>query len=256
MAHEYYFVVNTDDDKGVPFGPVNKDNMDVSRLIVDFTCWLDPNETITQIAHMMIGAGLCSTANVGFGTWQSDYPLDCAHLSTSTTTPPVDTYPLIFARTSVFSAGKMVEIDVSGGTPGLTYAVSFTVTAGVSFRRRVIDICVAIDQPINPAMVGLGDVYPSFDFPLVVNSSTTLPYGFTGIVLVEIAEDPITITLPTSPIMGHEIRIKDVFGNAASFHITVNTVDGSLIDDTATYTIAFGFGNLGIVWTGSRWSIL
>jgi hypothetical protein len=252
MAHEYYFVVNTDDDKGMPFGSVNKDNMDVSRLIVDLTCWLDPNETVTQVAHMMIGAGLCSSANIGFGAWQSDFPVNCGNVAT---VPLVDTYPLTFARTNVFSAGKMVEVDVSGGTPGFTYGVSFTVTAGVSFRRRVIDICVAIDQPVNPAMVGLGDMYPSFDFPLVINASTILPYGFTGIVLVE-ADGPLTVTLPPSPTMGQEIKIKDVNGTAAAFNIIVTPPDGSLIDDMATYTIAFGFGNLGIVWTGSRWSIL
>lgn len=250
MANEYYFAVTTDDDKGMPFGPVNKDNMDVSRLIVDFTCWLDPNETITQIANMMIGAGLCPSANIGFGAWQSDYPVNCC---STPTVPPDDTYPLTFVHTAVVNAGKMVEVDVSGGTPGLTYAVSFTVTAGVSFRRRVIDICVAIDQPINPAMVGLGGMYPSFDFPLVINVSTDLPFGFSGRVYVEnTTSAPLTVTLPPSPSLGQSVLIKDILGNCATWPITV--VGGaSTIEDQPTLVMSYNYNWVELSFTNTQW---
>jgi len=248
MAHEYYFMVAVDDDKGVPFGPVNKDNMDISRLLIDFTCWLDVNESITELSHMTI----MPNPAMSLPTWQADYPL-CNMYSYST---GVDTYPLDFVKQAVFQSGKIVALDVAAGTPTMSYVVSFTALAGVSKRRRLVDILMVIDRPLNPALVGLSDDTPVV-FPLYVNTSTLLPYGFTGSVYVEnTSGGAITITLPPSPTPGDKITIKDIVGNATAYNITINTPDGSLIDDTATYVIAFGFGNLGVEWTGTRWSIM
>jgi hypothetical protein len=250
MAYEYYFNVNTDDDKGTPFGPVNKDNMDISRLIVDFTTWLDPSQSITRLDHMMIKADPPQIAP----PWQANYPLD----ETSSTVVPVDTYPLEYVDHSIIHSGKAVVVDLSAGTPGLTYAVSFSATAGVSLRRRLVDILMVIDIPLNPDMVALSDgATPSYTYPLVINTTTLLPVGFTGKVYVEnTVAMPITVTLPPTPDLGDAIDIKDVPGNAATYNITVVSADGSLIDDMASYLIEYGFGNLGVEWSGSRWSIL
>lgn len=249
MAYEYYFAVDNDDDKGTPFGPVNKDNMDISRLIVDFTTWLDPSESITRVDHMMIKADPPQVTP----PWQANYPLD----ETSKNTPP-DTYPLVFTDHAVIHEGKAVVLDLAAGTPQLSYAVSFTATAGLSRRRRLVDVLMVVDKPLNPDMVALSDgATPSYTYPLIINTTTLLPLGFTGTVYVEnTVAMPITVTLPPTPDLGDAIDIKDVPGNAATWNITVVSADGSLIDDMASYLIAYGFGNLGVEWSGSRWSIL
>jgi hypothetical protein len=156
----------------------------------------------------------------------------------------------------VINSGKAVVLDVAAGTPALSYAVSFTALAGLSRRRRLVDILMVIDKPLNPNMVGLSDTSPTV-FPLYIHTSTILPLGFAGNIYVDnTSGGPITITLPLAPITGDRIMIKDITGNAMTYNTTVNTADGSLIDDTPTYVIAFDFGNLGIEWTGARWSIM
>jgi hypothetical protein len=248
MAHEYYFNVNTDDDKGTPFGPVNKDNMDISRLIVDFSCWLDPSESITRIDHMMIKADPPQVAP----PWRANYPLD----ETSSTVIPVDTYPLEYVDHSIIHGGKAVIVDMAAGTPGLTYAVSFSVTAGVSLRRRLVDILMVIDIPLNPDMVALSDgATPSYTYPLVVNTTTNLPYGFTGRVYVEnTVETAITITLPPTPDLGDEIVIKDVLGNSAEFFITIVGDSAATIDRAASLVLRSPFAAATLEWSGSWWS--
>lgn len=90
-----------------------------------------------------------------------------------------------------------------------------------------------------------------------VTGSIDLAFGSTGSIFVNnTSGGAITITLPPAPLVNHELDIKDIAGTAAMYNIVVDTPDGSLIDDMATYTIAYGFGNLGVIWTGSRWSIM
>lgn len=248
MAYEYYFSVDTDDDKGVPFGPVNKDNLDVSRLIIDFTCWLDANESVTEISYLTV---LANPA-LPLPSWQANYPLD-----ETSATPPVDTYPLVIIEQSVIHGGKAVVLDLAAGTPQLSYAVSFAAVAGVSRRRRLVDILMVIDKPLNPALVADAPVPPVYIYPLIIHTTTILPYGFAGKVYVDnTSAAPLTVTLPPSPTLGDAIDIKDVPGNAMTYNITVISPDGSLIDDMASYLIAYGFGNIGVEWSGSRWSIL
>jgi len=246
--YEYYFAVNTDDDKGVPFGPVNKENMDISRLLVDFTCWLDPSESITAIGHLAIEPNPPQSVP----PWQSNYPLD----EFSSVVIPTDTYPLDFVRQSVINSGKAVALDMSAGTPGLTYAVSFSATAGVSVRRRLVYILMAIDMPLNPAMVAVSEgAMPTYSYPLIINVSTVLPFGFTGTVYVEnISGAALAITLPQAPVLGHSVAIKDVTGNSGEFWITITGADGATIDKSPSLVLRAPFSAATLEWSGSGWS--
>ena len=246
--HEYYFSLDTDDDKGTPFGPVNKENLDISRLIVDMSCWLDPSESIIRLEHMMIYANPPSSVH----HWQSDYPLNgCGYSSGGYTS---DTYPLDFVRQSVIHGGKVAAIDVAAGTPGFVYAVSFTATAGVSLRRRLVDILMEIDIPLNPTMVALSDAPPpSFIYPLVVTASTTLPYGFYGKIYVENSTGaPITITLPPSPTTGQNLVIKDTLGNAGTHAITVMG-NGYNIEGVPSLLMSRNYNWVQLDFTGAQW---
>jgi len=246
MAYEYYFNVNTDDDKGTPFGPVNKDNMDISRLIIDFTSWLDPNESITRIDHMMIKADPPQTAP----PWQANYPLD----ETSSIVIPVDIYPLEFVRNSIIHGGKAVIVDMAAGTPGLTYAVSFSATAGVSLRRRLVDILMVIDIPLNPDMVALSDgATPSYSYPLIINTTTILPGGFDGRVYVEnTTAAPLSVTLPPSSVLGQRLLIKDTVGNAGEWPITILGGD-QVIEGAPSLVMSRNYNWVELDFSGTQW---
>lgn len=68
----------------------------------------------------------------------------------------------------------------------------------------------------------------------------------------------ITLTLPTGAVVGQQVIIKDVLGNASAYNITVNSgavssgpVTG--IDNNANYPLMSDFGSLSVVWTGTFW---
>lgn len=250
---EYYFSVDVDDDKGVPFGPVNKDNMDVSRLIVDFSCWLDPSESITELAHLMILA----EPPASVPPWRSNYPLD----ETTIVTVPVDAYPLAFVRNQVIHSGKAVALDMGGGTPGLTYVVSFVATAGVSRRRREVDILLVIDQPLNPGMVALSPgVTPVYVYPLVINMTTALPFGLNGRVYIDNTTGaPITVTLPPSPLMGDVVCFLDIGFTNGTYPVTFIGAFGSeniLHPSGITeFVSTFAGDDLCFEWTGTFWAV-
>ena len=251
MAHEYYFAVNTDDDKGVPFGPCNKDNMDISRLIIDFTCWLDPSESIVTLEHLMIKANPPQVVP----PWQANYPLD----ETSSIEVPEDLYPLVFWRNNLIQAGKAVALDMAAGTPGLTYAVSFVAKAGVSLRKREVDTLVVIDRPLNPDMVMVGDDgSPVFTYPLVITMTTALPFGLSGRVYIENATAaPITVTLPPSPLMGDVVSIFDEGQTASLYPVTFIGAFGSeSLGPIGTEFVSNISGDdLTFEWTGTYWAL-
>jgi len=88
---------------------------------------------------------------------------------------------------------------------------------------------------------------------LVVTATATLPAGFGGFVRVENPDpSPISVFLPASPSEGQEIEIKDTLGNAGSFPITVDGV-GQMIEGSPTMVIAFNYGWVDLIYTGSLW---
>jgi hypothetical protein len=253
MAYEYYFAITTDDDKGVPFGPVNKDNLDVARLIIDFSCWLDTNESITEISYMAIRANSMASSSI---SWRANYPINCADYSTSV--PTVDSYPLIFVDHSVIHEGRAVVVDVAAGTPLYNYVVSFTATAGLSRRRRLVDILMTIDQPINPDMVAVGGPVPVYYYPLIVHTSTIFPADFKGRVYVDnTTGGPITMTLPLSPTAGDEVCFLDIAGNFDEFPVTFIGAPGSTTfeDGGTSITAKSQHEDICFEWTGAYWNI-
>jgi hypothetical protein len=98
----------------------------------------------------------------------------------------------------------------------------------------------------------------------------TLKRGFTTVKSIVFADSPytianesmvfvnttggaITVNLPTSPVTGRTIIVKDS-GNGATNNVTVSalaTIDGSL-----TYVIDNGYGSVTLVYTGSSWSVV
>jgi len=67
----------------------------------------------------------------------------------------------------------------------------------------------------------------------------------------------IVLTLPpgTGVLIGKVFIIKDESGLAATNHITVNG-SGDLIDGNSSLTIVVNYLALGLLWTGTKWSII
>ena len=162
-----------------PFGPITKENLDVTLLIFDFSCWLNAGETIGSIAQPAIKL----EGAVPVPPWQNDYPLD----DTSVTKPPADTYPLMIQSAAITTTATQVQVRVSAGTPGLNYVVSVVATSSepTQPRRKQVDCLVTIEVPLNPDMVSASAPDITAVSPIIVNGSQTLPLGFSGRVYVQ-----------------------------------------------------------------------
>ena len=240
-------------DNLLPYGPLGKENLDVIRLQYDFSCWLDTGEIIQQINFPTI-----SVVPVGApaSNWQQDFPLSTTG-SASTTDPPADTYPLTIVEQKILTGGTMVEIEVNAGTPGFEYVVSFLAVGKDSGRRKQTDTLINIDIPVNSAMVGPGGVDPNITPPITLNSSTALPFGFSGLVLWSNSSNlnNQVITLPPNPAAGQEVEIIDVLGTNATYPLSIVGDSNVPVDVSGLtgFSSGIAFDVLQFVWTGVNW---
>jgi hypothetical protein len=221
---DYFFSVFS--NTSLPFGPVTKENLDITCLVFDFSCWLGTGEMLGSVAQPVIaleGVPLIPP-------WQSDYPID-----DTPSAPPVDTYPL--TSLSVTMSSTQVQVRVSAGTPGLSYVVSVLASAGAaSARRKQVDCFVTIEQPLNSSLVAAGDV-PAVDpgdvVILVPSSGDTVAPGNANYVYINNSAvlAVLTIQLPsTTPPIGGVVDFVEI-----SFHRPVTTL---VVTDSLGATIA------------------
>ena len=92
--------------------------------------------------------------------------------------------------------------------------------------------------------------------PVAVRNISTATYTAlsTDYFLCVLTDKLVTITLPTG-ILGTVYMVKDCFGNAFNFPITIQGTGGQQIDNSATATINTNYGNLQFVFNGVDWSI-
>jgi Tfp pilus assembly protein PilX len=70
----------------------------------------------------------------------------------------------------------------------------------------------------------------------------------------------VTVTLPlgTSVVQGKTYVVKDESGliNASAlYRVTVATSGADLVDGQTAFIIALNYGAVGVLWTGTKWSI-
>jgi hypothetical protein len=88
---------------------------------------------------------------------------------------------------------------------------------------------------------------------MVVSATTALPAGFAGFVRVENGTNaPITITLPASPVASQEITLKDTYGNAGTYRVTI-TGAGPAIEGQVSLVLQYNFSWVDLVFTGAQW---
>jgi hypothetical protein len=112
---------------------IQKQPLQVRRITVDFTKWLDPNETLSAVTTPAV-------TNEGEPQWQI-FPYPPTGL-----TPPVDTNPLTVTSSLIINAGTQVQLFLQNGTPGISYQVQFVAT-GMSTRHQPIEIVVQVQGP-------------------------------------------------------------------------------------------------------------
>jgi len=233
------FVVS--DRTGV-IGGIKKETAEISRAVFDYTCWLDGGETIALFGRSTIALGDCSC----IGSWQVDYPCctPCGDI-------PEDTNPLKWNGITI-DAGRMIEVLVGKGTPGLSYTVSFLSSGSSSGRLKQINFCVTIPKGIpmaEPALCRLDTMTVFNDTALVQGLSCT-------VVGVENATGgEITITLPPSPEPGQTVTIVDVKGDAAAHTIHVQGAAGAVILNAVAYDFRVAHQSAEFVWNGTRWIV-
>ena len=245
---DWYFTVMADDTQA--YGPATKENLDIIRLVFDFSCWLD-NEGIgaTTYPQIMISPVL------PVPPWQNDYPLD----NTSVTNPVTDDpYPLTVIAEAVTGLSSKLEIRVGAGTPGATYVVSAMVRGSNTMRRKQVDCLVTVEIPLNPSLVGEVDITPEdLSAPLVIGGSATIPVNYHGRVYVENGTGfPITITLPASPYVLQRIEPVDILGTFGTAPCTYVGAPANLIDGQVTFVTDTPHDDLIFEWTGSQWIVL
>jgi hypothetical protein len=119
----------------------------------------------------------------------------------------------------------------------------------------------------------VGGMAPEF---LTMTGSGALPAGAVGTVIVRNATGAaITITLPTGPVVGQSLLIKDALGNAGTYPITIggsmavvmadngevavddrgNVVTRSTptINGNPSYTLVSDYASVEVLWMGDQW---
>lgn len=172
------------------------------------------------------------------------------------TAPPAapadpDTNPLVVHSAAVAPSGKQAVILLGQGTPGLTYAVSFLAIVSPTQRAKTVDILVCVGVPL----VDIGSMptpLPPPPYQFVIGT-IDLVLGSTGNIFVNnTSSSSISITLPPAPLIGQNLVIKDVLGNAATYNIVIDAT-GYTIDGVPTLTLRQNYSWAEITFTGVEW---
>lgn len=118
-------------------GRINKDSSEQRRITVDFSEWLDTDETIASTTTPVIVVEMLATWQSG--VWSSNPPI---------VDPIADTTPLQLETMVTVTGGQMVQLWVGVGTPGVTYKLTFDATGSTSNRVAQIDILVSVRAPL------------------------------------------------------------------------------------------------------------
>jgi hypothetical protein len=94
--------------------------------------------------------------------------------------------------------------------------------------------------------------------PVIVTSgsSYSAPNQNLRIIVAKPSGSATTINLPTLPVPGQEIIVKDGKGDASLNKITVNPPSGSVIDGWANVKMRINWQSLSFIYNGTDWNII
>lgn len=162
--------------------------------------------------------------------------------------------PLVFTGSTI-DDGRIVNVLVGAGTPGLIYTASFVAVGSRSGREKQINFLVTVPPMTNTQMISSLNPAPAVTFTTVTDT-TELLLGTTGTVFVNNATGgEITITLPPSPATGQTLTCVDEAGNAAQHTIHFVAVADALITDQDTYDFRVAYQSAVFQWNGEQWMV-
>jgi len=99
---------------------------------------------------------------------------------------------------------------------------------------------------------------PNIVPPVIVTSgsSYSAPNQNLRIVVAKPSGSPTTINLPSAPVPGQEIIVKDGKGDASLNKITVVPPSGSVIDGFSTVKLRINWQSLSFMYNGMDWNII
>jgi hypothetical protein len=251
---DYKFVIYADTLD--PQGPVGKENLDVTRLQFDFSCYLEPGETIDLVQFPTIDVVQPGDMVAG-RPWSVDFPVACP--DPTVTTPPVDNYPLRIVSEAITNMGLQTDVRINSGTPGFTYVVSFIIVGSTTRRRKQVDTLVHVEVAVNELMVGPGQLDPDIVPPIIVSGSIALPMGFNGLMILQNTgnNNGIVVTLPPNPDVGQLVDFIDALGKDAAHPVTFRgdgdvPIDG---DGRSVFVSNLNFDVLRFIWMGLNWHL-
>lgn len=100
----------------------------------------------------------------------------------------------------------------------------------------------------------------SGDLDYAVTSTSTTPYVVTAtdqVIAMDSTGAIKTVQLPNAPSTGRWLTVKDSAGTAAAFNITVTTVGGVvLIDSAATFVMNSAYQSVTVVFDGTKYLVI
>ena len=104
--------------------------------------------------------------------------------------------------------------------------------------------------------IGSGGGGSGFGPPISMNGSGTilLPSSANFFVFVNNTSGAaINLSLPNGFVVGQQVIIKDIAGNAGTYNITITPIPPSNIDENATYVLMSNLASVSLIWISSYW---
>ena len=122
-----------------------------------------------------------------------------------------------------------------------------------SYRQlTTADVTNAVSTTqLNTAIAGL-----SKTVQIVTSGSTATMLSTNSMIKIALTTPGvITVSLPSSPVVGQHYLVKDAAGNAQTYPITVTAPSGT-IDNAASATLNVNYEDLGFMFDGTNWSTI
>ncbi|MHA2063192.1 MAG: hypothetical protein ACXABY_02305 [Candidatus Thorarchaeota archaeon] len=99
---------------------------------------------------------------------------------------------------------------------------------------------------------------PHFIEPLIVTSGTNINLVDSNlrVIVVKTSGSPTTANLPTNPVLGQSVMIKDGKGDSNVNNITILPSSGNTIDGFSGIILSQQYQSYSLMWNGTEWNII
>jgi len=161
-------------------------------------------------------------------------------------------------------SGSLWTINFGGGTARVDWEFPGGDLSGPIDNLLVVGIQ---GSPVSSGIPVLGDIL-QFDGsawapstfgitdPLIVMSGSIVNLDSSNNRVIIKTGNSTTVNLPSSPLFGQELMIKDGDGSASTNTITILPPSGNTIDGVTTLFMSQDYQAYGFLWNGTEWNII